>query len=176
MLTYANKKELLAKKLWNSEIIKRAMTELNERTVISMHNRLLRHIDEVARKAIENGDSSFIVFGILFGNEGKLPKGDYDYLWNKAIEVFGDTHYAKMFLGTLQMHAFASSEYHWIVVEDEDKRKKKDQNKVPDANQFFLHRPTPIAQGSTNAEIIRRPATLGNSIEDLKRKFNSGKC
>lgn len=152
MLRNSFQKELTATKLLKSDILNRARKELGDRTFDSMVKRYLNFVEERAENAINKGISSFTLFGLVLGDNGLMCKKDYDYLWEKAILVFGDTDYAKRFLGTLQMYAFALSEHNWVYVEDTEKRAKLENGETPQANKFFLDQTKkPTFEDSLNA-------------------------
>ena len=143
--------------LWKSDIISKALRILGERTFNSMKKRGDDYIREKARNAIERGEGSFHVFGMAYGDNGKMNHGDHSYVWEKAREVYPDPDIVKRFLGTLQMLSFAESEYNWVYLVDDEKKEKLSNNELPMATRYFLDN--------------EQPATL----DDLMSKFNKGR-
>lgn len=158
MLTYTNKDEITSKQLLKSEVVQKFLSIKDEKTFNSMADIIFGHLENRGDKAINNNESSYTIFGILLGHKGLLPDKEHNYIWDLAHEVFGDTDFAKRFLGTVQMYSFSLSKHHWIVVVDDYKDEKLKKGEIPIANQFFLHN-----RGATS---------FAESLEFLKKKFN----
>ena len=137
--------------LIKAQIIKRAVTTLNQRTFDSMVRRLSDFIEDRGAKDID-----FHMFAIAVGEQGQLPHADLKYLWDNAFKVYGDTDDAKRFLGTLQMYCMTISEYPWVFVSDSEKADKLANGEIPEATKYFIDKKS-------------KPKV---SISDLMSKFN----
>ena len=152
--------EVKPKKFEDAPIIIRARTQIGERSWGSMVRRVSEYVERKGADSLERGESSYHIFAIAMGQQGNMPAGDLNYVWGKAVEVFGDSDEAKRFLGTLQMYCFAMSEYNWVYIEDPEKKKKLAVGDIPEATQYFMEKPK-----------APKP-TMQESIEALKQKFN----
>ena len=152
-------------KLMESDIMFKAHQTLGERVFNSMIRRLVVFVN--SRKQECSG--AYTIFAIGLGNEGIIAKTDYDYLWEKAITVYGDTDLAKRFLGTMLMYCFAIDSRNWLFIQDPEKSKKLSENEIPDATKYFLDT---TGKGYAFLDEERKPVSLEESIKALKAKFN----
>ena len=152
-------------KLMESDIMFKAHQKLGERVFNSMVRRFIIFVN--SRKVECSG--AYTIFAIGLGEQGVIAKTDYDYLWEKAIIVYGNTDMAKRFLGTMLMYCFAIDSRNWLFIQDPEKNKKLSENEIPEATKYFLDT---TGKGYAFLEQERKPVSLEESIKALKAKFN----
>jgi len=153
-----NDKLTNANDLLRSSIMSKAVKTLGRVTFDSMTKKLLDFIEERSAK-----DNTYHIFAIAFGDTGQLPHGHYDYLWSKAIEVYGDTNEAKRFLGTFQMYCFCLTSQNWLFIQDPEKKQKLEKGEIPDVTEYFVD-----VTGNGYKNI-----TKNYTLEELRSKFNN---
>jgi hypothetical protein len=151
---FANDSKMKANKMLESDIVCRAYSELGNRT----HESILTRLGRFVKNINEDRSGGFTVYGMLLGDNGIMPKVDYEYCWDKAIKVFGDTDEAKRYLGTMLMVAFVLDDRNWRFINDLDKKKKLASGDIPDATMYFIDKE------------YREP--VKPSFDDLRTKFH----
>lgn len=146
--------------LMKAPIMLKAFNLLGSKTWNSMISKLSDFIEDKASK-----DQTYHIFAIAFGDTGQLPKGHYDYLWQKAIEVYGDSNEAKRFLGTFQMYCISLSKYNWLFIQDPEKKQKIAEGEIPDVTEYFVD-----ITGAGYRKI--KKSQLVNANTNIKKKYN----
>lgn len=157
-------------KLIQAPIMSKAINVLGKRTWDSMVWKLHDFIEDRASK-----DQTYHIFAIAFGDTGQLPKAHYDYLWENAIKVYGDSNEAKRFLGTFQMYCMCLSKYNWLFIQDPEKRQKIAEGEIPDVTEYFVditgagYQTIQKKSKPVNANVNVKKTF---SVNDLAAKFN----
>ena len=124
--------------LENSDIIINAKHKMGTR-LYNMANRVFREYIEKQDKNISGG---YFRFAFVVGESGQAPKKDVDYLWNRMVQVYGDSEssYAviKKVLGTICMIQVGYNNRKWLCSIDPEKRVKVANNEVPDATAYWM--------------------------------------
>jgi len=118
-------------------LIRQARKLLGERTV----NSILHRCQNFVATREESKSGGYTLFGIPFGDHGRMPAEDFDYCWENSQKAFPqDDDDVKRFLGTVLMVAFCLDSEYWVFVMDPDKKLKKANGEVPAATKYFMCR------------------------------------
>jgi len=151
-------KEVVPEELLKSEYLKKAVKEIHSASFEKMCNTLDLALDKLKPSASSN--LVWTKFGALCGYNSNEPCRDINHLWEKGVDVFGDSKVLMKFMGTLLMWRISLRPETWLMYRQETDNIDPDTGKTIWVCNYWVDSSfTPVEEEKPN-------------LENLMAKFN----
>lgn len=108
--------------------------------LFNMSKRVFKEFIQTKDRSLSGG---YFKFAFVVGDSGQAPKKDVDYLWNRMVEIYGDSqesvNHIKRVLGTVCMICVAGDSRSWFCRIDPEKKEKLAVGQIPEATEYWMN-------------------------------------